>query len=148
VFLFFEWKPAIIAFNSQVTLSENETQQQQQQHTCNCRQRKPSVAHQAEKQVDEPQHGRNEGINFANEKPVLHTTTTTTSSTTTDTHHQQNKLSSSSKMVDSTDFIGQFLGPFGKWQLRTILIIYLCKIPSSWFMSCIIFSAPCEFDNR
>lgn len=40
-------------------------------------------------------------------------------------------------MVDSTDFIGNFLGPIGKWQLRTIFLIYLVKIPSSWFMSCV-----------
>lgn len=40
------------------------------------------------------------------------------------------------------DYIGNFLGAFGRWQLRTILLIYLCKIPSSWFMSCVIFTAP------
>lgn len=40
-------------------------------------------------------------------------------------------------MNDSTDFIGNFLGPIGKWQLRTIFLIYLVKIPSSWFMSCV-----------
>lgn len=40
------------------------------------------------------------------------------------------------------DYVGNFLGSFGKWQLRTILLIYLCKIPSSWFMSCVIFTAP------
>lgn len=41
-----------------------------------------------------------------------------------------------------TDFIGNFLGPIGKWQLRTIFLVYLTKIPSSWFMACIIFTAP------
>lgn len=46
------------------------------------------------------------------------------------------------KADESTDFIGNFLGPIGKWQLRTILLIYLTKIPSSWFMSCVIFTAP------
>lgn len=50
--------------------------------------------------------------------------------------------SDESEKADSTDFIGNFLGPIGKWQLRTILLIYLTKIPSSWFMSCVIFTAP------
>lgn len=44
--------------------------------------------------------------------------------------------------TNPTDFIGEFLGPIGKWQLRTILIVYLTKIPSSWFMACLIFTAP------
>jgi hypothetical protein len=43
---------------------------------------------------------------------------------------------------ESLDYVGNFLGAFGRWQLRTILLIYLCKIPSSWFMSCVIFTAP------
>lgn len=46
------------------------------------------------------------------------------------------------KMVEKFDIIGNILGPFGKWQLRTVLLIFLCKIPSSWFMACIIFTAP------
>ncbi|XP_013115031.2 solute carrier family 22 member 13 [Stomoxys calcitrans] len=41
-----------------------------------------------------------------------------------------------------TDIIGQIIGDFGIWQLRTVLIIFLCKIPASWFMACIIFTAP------
>lgn len=49
---------------------------------------------------------------------------------------------SGSEKSQSSDFIGNFLGPFGKFQLRTILLIYLTKIPSSWFMSCVIFTAP------
>lgn len=40
------------------------------------------------------------------------------------------------------DVIGRTIGKFGKWQLRTILLIFLCKIPTSWFMAVIIFSAP------
>jgi hypothetical protein len=44
--------------------------------------------------------------------------------------------------IETTDYVGRFLGAFGKWQLRTILLIYLTKIPSSWFMSCVIFTAP------
>ena len=43
---------------------------------------------------------------------------------------------------ETVDYVGNFLGAFGRWQLRTILLIYLCKIPSSWFMSCVIFTAP------
>lgn len=41
-----------------------------------------------------------------------------------------------------TDFIGEFLGPIGKFQIRTIFLVYLTKIPSSWFMACLIFTAP------
>ncbi|XP_034487056.1 solute carrier family 22 member 13 [Drosophila innubila] len=42
----------------------------------------------------------------------------------------------------SSDIIGDVVGNFGIWQLRTILIIFLCKIPAAWFMACIIFTAP------
>lgn len=43
---------------------------------------------------------------------------------------------------DKIDIIGKITGEFGRWQLRTVLLIFLCKIPSSWFMACIIFTAP------
>lgn len=56
-------------------------------------------------------------------------------------HHVKDQHSSESATI-SNDFIGEFLGPIGKWQIRTILLIYLCKIPSAWFMSCLIFTAP------
>ncbi|KAH8343843.1 hypothetical protein KR059_011925 [Drosophila kikkawai] len=42
----------------------------------------------------------------------------------------------------SSDIIGDVVGDFGIWQLRTILIIFLCKIPAAWFMACIIFTGP------
>ncbi|CAO1398262.1 unnamed protein product [Diamesa serratosioi] len=45
-------------------------------------------------------------------------------------------------MVESKDIIGDVLGPFGRFQLRAILLIFLVKIPCSWFMACIIFTAP------
>lgn len=35
------------------------------------------------------------------------------------------------------DVVESFLGPSGKWQLRSTLIIFLVKIPSSWFMACV-----------
>lgn len=41
-----------------------------------------------------------------------------------------------------SDIITDVVGNFGIWQLRTILIIFLCKIPAAWFMACIIFTAP------
>lgn len=41
-----------------------------------------------------------------------------------------------------TDPVTKVLGSFGKWQLRTMLIIFLCKVPTSWFMAIIIFTAP------
>uniref|UniRef100_T1PES5 Major Facilitator Superfamily protein n=1 Tax=Musca domestica TaxID=7370 RepID=T1PES5_MUSDO len=48
----------------------------------------------------------------------------------------------SSSATSPSDIIGQIIGDFGVWQLRTVLIIFLCKIPASWFMACIIFTAP------
>ncbi|XP_017007317.2 organic cation transporter protein [Drosophila takahashii] len=42
----------------------------------------------------------------------------------------------------SSDVIADVVGDFGIWQLRTILIIFLCKIPAAWFMACIIFTGP------
>ncbi|XP_037945167.1 solute carrier family 22 member 3-like isoform X1 [Teleopsis dalmanni] len=47
-----------------------------------------------------------------------------------------------SKSPPPPDIIGTITGDFGIWQLRTVLIIFLCKIPASWFMACIIFTAP------
>ncbi|XP_075145197.1 organic cation transporter protein isoform X2 [Haematobia irritans] len=48
----------------------------------------------------------------------------------------------SNKMQAKVDAVGRVTGEWGKWQLRTVLLIFLCKIPSSWFMACIIFTAP------
>ncbi|SPP84563.1 solute carrier family 22 member 3 isoform X2 [Drosophila guanche] len=48
----------------------------------------------------------------------------------------------SNKMQTKVDAVGRITGQWGKWQLRTVLLIFLCKIPSSWFMACIIFTAP------
>ena len=45
-------------------------------------------------------------------------------------------------MQAKVDAVGRVTGEWGKWQLRTVLLIFLCKIPSSWFMACIIFTAP------
>lgn len=45
-------------------------------------------------------------------------------------------------MAQEVDIVAQILGNFGKWQLRTILIIFLCKMPTSWFMAVILFTAP------
>lgn len=44
--------------------------------------------------------------------------------------------------MQDTDVISQVIGNWGRWQLRAVLLIYLCKIPSAWFMACIIFTAP------
>lgn len=41
-----------------------------------------------------------------------------------------------------SDVIGHVLGDWGRWQLRTVLIIFLCKIPAAWFMACLIFTGP------
>ncbi|XP_055850560.1 solute carrier family 22 member 3 [Episyrphus balteatus] len=40
------------------------------------------------------------------------------------------------------DVIGQVNGDFGRWQLRTILLIFFLKIPSAWLMAAIIYTAP------
>ncbi|XP_053686309.1 organic cation transporter protein [Sabethes cyaneus] len=42
----------------------------------------------------------------------------------------------------AADLLSSLTGDFGKWQARSIFLIYLCKIPSSWFMACLIFTAP------
>lgn len=44
--------------------------------------------------------------------------------------------------MESSDIVRDVLGNWGKWQLRSTLLIFLCKIPSAWFMACIIFTAP------
>lgn len=51
-------------------------------------------------------------------------------------------LTNPQKSMQKTDIIGQITGDFGKWQLRTVFFIFLTKIPSSWFMACIIYTAP------
>ncbi|XP_055904665.1 solute carrier family 22 member 3 [Eupeodes corollae] len=40
------------------------------------------------------------------------------------------------------DIVGQVNGDFGRWQLRTILLIFFLKIPSAWLMAVIIYTAP------
>lgn len=44
--------------------------------------------------------------------------------------------------MQQTDVISQIIGNWGNWQFRSVFLIYLCKIPSAWFMACIIFTAP------
>lgn len=53
----------------------------------------------------------------------------------------QHGLSVSGKMSQKIDVIGETLGNFGKWQIRAMLIVFLCKIPTSWFMAVVIFTA-------
>ncbi|KAL9891083.1 solute carrier family 22 member 3 isoform 1-T1 [Glossina fuscipes fuscipes] len=40
------------------------------------------------------------------------------------------------------DIVQRVTGNFGRWQLRSIILIFLCKIPTAWFMACIIYTAP------
>lgn len=63
----------------------------------------------------------------------------------------KNKVRESKCRDASTDFadkmlqrdvIGHVIGDWGPWQLRTVLIIFLCKIPAAWFMACLIFTGP------
>lgn len=45
-------------------------------------------------------------------------------------------------MAENKDIFARITGDFGKWQLRAVLIIFLCKIPTSWFMAVVIYTAP------
>lgn len=45
-------------------------------------------------------------------------------------------------MAENKDIFARTTGNFGKWQFRAVLIIFLCKIPTSWFMAVIIYTAP------
>ncbi|XP_020814175.1 solute carrier family 22 member 3 [Drosophila serrata] len=52
------------------------------------------------------------------------------------------KVMSDPEKVKEDDVINQIMGDFGPWQLRSLLILFLCKIPAAWFMACILFTAP------
>jgi hypothetical protein len=52
------------------------------------------------------------------------------------------KPSELKKLPNNRDVIGSVIGPIGRWQYKSILLIMLCKIPAAWFMACIIFTAP------
>lgn len=45
-------------------------------------------------------------------------------------------------MTGVTDVVNEITGNFGKWQLRAILIIFLCKIPTVWYLAVVLFTAP------
>lgn len=32
--------------------------------------------------------------------------------------------------------IDDLIGEWGVWQCRSVLLIFLCKIPAAWFMAC------------
>lgn len=65
---------------------------------------------------------------------------------TTNIAHQHEQRKKSIPPTDNNnekiDIIGKITGEFGRWQFRTVFLIFLTKIPSSWFMACIIFTAP------
>lgn len=42
----------------------------------------------------------------------------------------------------SDDIVQEINGNFGRWQLRSIILVFLCKIPTAWFMACVIYTAP------
>lgn len=69
-------------------------------------------------------------------------TTTIPSPATAELSATQTQPQAVPPAAPGTDIIGQIIGDFGIWQLRTVLIIFLCKVPASWFMACIIFTAP------
>ncbi len=52
------------------------------------------------------------------------------------------KLKNFKIMTKNVDSVSELVGDWGPWQFRTVILIYLCKIPSAWFMACIIFTAP------
>lgn len=41
-------------------------------------------------------------------------------------------------MTKNVDVVSEVIGEWGPWQFRTVILIYLCKIPSAWFMACIV----------
>nr|XP_029712116.1 solute carrier family 22 member 8-like [Aedes albopictus] len=45
------------------------------------------------------------------------------------------------------DLPSSIMKDFGWWQLRAVFLIYLCKIPSSWFMACMIYTGPAPKDG-
>lgn len=47
-----------------------------------------------------------------------------------------------SSFKNHPDIVQMINGNFGKWQLRTIVLIFLCKIPTAWFTICVIYTAP------
>lgn len=51
-------------------------------------------------------------------------------------------------MATTSDITSDVLGGFGKWQLRALLIVFLCKLPTSWFMAVIIFTAPAPYPGE
>lgn len=42
----------------------------------------------------------------------------------------------------NADLFDHLFAKFGKWQLRSILSVFIYKIPAAWFMHCILFTAP------
>lgn len=44
--------------------------------------------------------------------------------------------------------VADLIGEWGLWQLRAVLLIFLCKIPAAWFMACLIFTAPFARDGE
>lgn len=60
----------------------------------------------------------------------------------------QQESSNNNNSSENIDVIRKILGEGGKWQLRIILMIYLVKIPSAWFMACVIFTAPVPWNTE
>lgn len=44
--------------------------------------------------------------------------------------------------------MADLIGEWGLWQLRAVLLIFLCKIPAAWFMACLLFTAPFAKDGE
>lgn len=63
-------------------------------------------------------------------------------SVSVDTMCPRRRSSAVAPSAAGEDVVQQINGNFGRWQLRTILLIFLCKIPTAWFMACIIYTAP------
>ncbi|XP_011179275.1 solute carrier family 22 member 3 [Zeugodacus cucurbitae] len=92
-----------------------------------------------------------EKVSTSTVTPVIFTLNDTsnsnnTSDTTTANKHQNSTTPPAISLAvpppAPPDIVQQVCGNFGHWQLRTILLIFLCKIPSAWFMACIIYTAP------
>lgn len=50
--------------------------------------------------------------------------------------------------IQSMTSITGLIGDWGKFQRRTVFLVFLCKIPAAFFMACIIFTAPFAKDGE
>lgn len=47
-----------------------------------------------------------------------------------------------SKNLNRSDVIWDTIGGWGRWQKRSVFLVFICKIISCWFMAIILFTSP------